>query len=242
MTSSARAEKLDKAVPETDAPDILPHDGDAPTRMNPRPRRLKVLRWIPNAWLTTVGPAADRSLYLTFDDGPHPEHTAPLLDLLAQHGAKASFFLIGQQIERHPELVRRIHAEGHALGNHSYSHPRFETLSLDEQFAEIARTDALLSATTGDTRHGFRPPRGVLSLAMIARCIRERRPILYWSYDSLDYSRRPAAELLDTIGANAVRPGEIILMHDDSRLSLELLTELIPRWKAEGYQLRALPG
>ncbi len=209
--------------------------------MNPRPRRLKILQWLPNAWLTTAGPANERSLYLTFDDGPHPEFTPPLLDLLAEHDAKASFFLIGQQIERHPELARRIAAEGHTLGNHSFSHPRFETLSLHEQFEEIHRTDQLLSAVSGRDRHGFRPPRGVLSLPMIARCIRERRRILYWSYDSLDYSRRPAPELLDAIDRHPVRPGEIVLMHDDSRLSLDLLRDLIPRWKAAGFTLRALP-
>ena len=209
--------------------------------MNPRPRRLKVLRWMPNAWLTTAGPADGRAIYLTFDDGPHPEHTAPLLDLLAEHDARASFFLIGQQIERHPELARRIAAEGHTLGNHSFSHPRFETLSLRQQFEEIDRTDRLLTAINGRERHGFRPPRGVLSLPMIARCIRERRRILYWSYDSLDYSRRPAGELLDVIGRHPMRPGEIVLMHDDSQLSLDLLRELIPRWKAAGFALRALP-
>ena len=76
---------------------------------------------------------------------------------------------------------------------------------------------------------------------MIARCIRERRRILYWSYDSLDYSRRPAGELLDVIGRHPMRPGEIVLMHDDSQLSLDLLRELIPRWKAAGFALRALP-
>jgi peptidoglycan/xylan/chitin deacetylase (PgdA/CDA1 family) len=182
-----------------------------------------------------------RSLYLTFDDGPHPEHTPPLLDLLAEHGAKASFFLIGQQIERHPELARRIATEGHTLGNHSFSHPRFETLSLRQQFDEIRRTDQLLTAISGQDNHGFRPPRGVLSLPMIARCVRERRRILYWSYDSMDYSRRPATELMDAIERHPVRAGEIVLMHDDSRLSLDLLRDLIPRWKAAGFALRALP-
>lgn len=209
--------------------------------MNPRPRRLKILRWIPNAWLTTAGPSAERSLYLTFDDGPHPEHTAPLLDLLAGHGAKATFFLIGQQVERHPQLAARIVEEGHALGNHSFSHPRFETLSLGQQFDEIERTDRLLSAIDGRRRHDFRPPRGVLSLPMLARSIRERRRILYWSYDSLDYSRRPAGELLDVIQRHPLRAGEIVLMHDDSRLSLDLLATLIPQWQAEGFALRALP-
>ncbi len=209
--------------------------------MNPRPRRLKVLQWMPNAWLTTAGPADGRAIYLTFDDGPHPEHTAPLLDLLAEHDARASFFLIGQQIERHPELARRIAAEGHTLGNHSFSHPRFETLSLRQQFEEIDRTDRLLTAINGRERHGFRPPRGVLSLPMIARCIREHRRILYWSYDSLDYSRRSAGELLEVIERHPMRPGEIVLMHDDSQLSLDLLRELIPGWKAAGFALRALP-
>ncbi len=210
--------------------------------MNPRPRRLKVLQWIPNGWLTTAGPARERAIHLTFDDGPHPEHTAPLLDLLAEHDAKASFFLIGKQIEKHPELARRIAAEGHTLGNHSYSHPRFETLSLAQQFDEIGRTDALLSSIDGRASHGFRPPRGVLSLPMLARCVRERRRILYWSYDSLDYSRRPAGELLDIIQRHPMRAGEIVLMHDDSRLSLDLLVKLIPQWKAEGFVLKALPA
>lgn len=240
MSRSARADHLDQAAPDAVMPDILPHESDPSPHMNPRPRRLKVLRWIPNGLLTTVGSTVDRSLYLTFDDGPHPEHTGPLLDLLAAHGAKASFFLIGQQVERHPELVRRIVEEGHTVGNHSYSHPRFETLSLDQQFAEIDRTDALLATISGHPRHGFRPPRGVLTLRMLARCLRERRKILYWSYDSLDYSRRPVPELLATIEGSPVRAGEIILMHDDSDHSLHLLAQLIPKWKAEGFVMRAL--
>lgn len=244
MSRSTRTVELETtttSASETVLPDAFPHDeSDASSRMSPRPRRLKVLRWIPNGWLTTVGPTVERSLYLTFDDGPHPEHTGPLLDLLAEHNAKASFFLIGQQIERHPELARRIADEGHTLGNHSYSHPRFETLSLDEQFAEIDRTDALLASIDGQARHGFRPPRGVLTLPMLARCIRQGRKILYWSYDSLDYSRRPVPELLQAIDGSPVRAGEIILMHDDSDHSLKLLAQLIPRWKDEGFVLKAL--
>lgn len=245
MSRSSRTVELEttaSSASETVLPDAYPHDeSDASPPMSPRPRRLKVLRWIPNGWLTTVGPTVERSLYLTFDDGPHPEHTGPLLDLLAEHGAKASFFLIGQQIERHPELARRIAEEGHTLGNHSYSHPRFETLSLDEQFAEIDRTDALLASIDGHARHGFRPPRGVLTVPMLARCVRQGRKILYWSYDSLDYSRRPVPELLETIQRVPPRGGDIVLMHDDSEHSLTLLRELIPTWKAQGFDLRALP-
>ncbi len=210
--------------------------------MNPRPRRLRVLRFLPNGWLMTSGPTdAARNLYLTFDDGPHPDHTPALLDLLAEHGAKASFFLVGREVERHDALARRIASEGHTLGNHSYSHPRFEALTLDEQLEEIERTQRLLTGIDGRSRHAFRPPRGVLTGAMLASLVRRRHRIDYWSYDSLDYSRRPVPELLETIRRHPPRGGDIILMHDDSEHSLTLLRALIPAWIAQGFSLRALP-
>jgi peptidoglycan/xylan/chitin deacetylase (PgdA/CDA1 family) len=210
--------------------------------MNPRPRRLKLLRFLPNGWLSTAGPSGERcALYLTFDDGPHPAHTPPLLDLLAEHDAKASFFLVGREVERHDALARRIASEGHTLGNHSYSHPVFESLTLGQQMEEIDRTEKLLQGIDGRARHAFRPPRGVLSVPMLARLVGRRHRIDYWSYDSLDYSRRPVPELLETIGRHPPRGGDIILMHDDSDHSLELLRRLIPAWKAQGFDLRALP-
>lgn len=209
--------------------------------MNPRPKRLHLLRWAPNALVITAGPHARRELYLTFDDGPHPEHTPPLLELLAEHGVKASFYLVGKQIEGNLALARRIADEGHTLGNHSYSHPRFNTLTLLQQLDEIERTDALLNAIDGRTRHGFRSPRGVLSLPLMWKMAQRRRPVMYWSYDSLDYSRRPASELIETIRRNPPRAGDIVLMHDDSHLSLDMLKVLIPQWKAEGFSFSALP-
>jgi len=210
--------------------------------MTPRPRKLRLLRCLPSSLVTTTGSAARRSLYLTFDDGPHPEHTAPLLDLLAEHEARASFFLIGGQIEANPELARRIAREGHTLGNHSYSHPHFDQLSLSAQLDEVDRTDALLSGIDGQPRHSFRPPRGVIPPRMLANFFRQRRRATYWSYDSLDYSRRPAPELIGIIRRHPLRAGDILLMHDDSTLSLEMLTVLIPEWKAMGFTLDALPA
>lgn len=210
--------------------------------MTPRPRKLRLLRWLPNSLVTTAGSRASRRLYLTFDDGPHAEHTPPLLDLLAQHGAKASFFLVGKQIEANPELARRIAREGHTLGNHSFTHPRFDKLSLRDQLDEIDRTDALLKGVDGHARHSFRPPRGVMPPRMLVNFFRRRRHAAYWSYDSLDYTRRPAAELVAIIRRYPVKPGDIMLMHDDSTLSLEMLALLIPEWKAMGFSLEALPA
>jgi peptidoglycan/xylan/chitin deacetylase (PgdA/CDA1 family) len=211
--------------------------------MNTRPNKSKVMQFLPTGWMLTRlrGGSSGRSLYLTFDDGPNPEYTPPLLDFLEKHDAKASFFLIGEQIERHPDLARRIVDEGHVLGNHSYSHPQFEQLSLVEQFEEIQRTDRLLSSLDGRSRHMFRPPRGVLPLSMVIRCFRERRRICIWSYDTCDYSRKPMDQVLPLIGRNPVRGGDILLMHDDAGLSLDLLRVLLPEWKRQGFEFRALP-
>ncbi|MGY1425056.1 polysaccharide deacetylase family protein [Lysobacter sp. A289] len=208
--------------------------------MTPRPRRLHLLRWLPGAWVTTAGPRGRKPLYLSFDDGPHPEHTLPVLDFLAGHGARATFFLVGNQVERHPSLVARIVAAGHTLGNHSYDHPRFERLSLAEQLAQIDRTDALLARFDGRPRHPFRPPRGVLSLPLLAHFVRDRRPIAYWSYDSLDYGRQPAPGLIDIARRHPPRGRDIILMHDDSTISLQMLATLVPEWSARGFTFEAM--
>jgi len=209
--------------------------------MTHRPKKLLLLRLLPNAWVTTHGPRRERTLYLSFDDGPHPVHTPVLLDLLAEHDARATFFMIGAHAERHPELVQRIVEAGHTLGNHSYSHPQFGTLALSAQLAEVDRTDRLLTAADGRQRHSFRPPRGVLPRPMLLHFIRNRRRIAYWSYDSLDYSRLPALELTRFAHDRPPRDGDIILMHDDGDTAQQMLRSLLPAWKDAGYRFEALP-
>ena len=131
--------------------------------MSIRPTRQQLLGLLPQRLVLVRGPREPGALYLSFDDGPHPEHTPRLLDLLARHGARASFFLVGQRVEQHPALVERIVAEGHALGNHSYSHPMFRRLGLRAQLDEVERTDRLLAAFDRRGPHRFRPPRGDVS-------------------------------------------------------------------------------
>ncbi len=211
--------------------------------MNPRPNKSRMLRWLPaDLMLTRFHDGSNnRRLYLTFDDGPNPEYTPLLLDFLSAHDAKASFFLVGEQIERHSALAKRIAEAGHTLGNHSYSHPQFERLSLAEQFEEIQRTDRLLSSVDGRSGHMFRPPRGVLPLSMVVRCFRERRRICMWSYDTHDYSRKSLDQVLPLIQRHPVRNGDLLLMHDDGGLALDLLRVLLPEWKLQGFEFRALP-
>jgi len=183
-----------------------------------------------------------RALYLSFDDGPHAEITPRILDLLAAHDARARFFLLGENVEKHPELVRRMVAEGHLIGNHSYSHPPFKKISLDEQLSEIDRTDRILAEFDGRPRHRFRPPSGALPLPLLIRFARERRSIAYWSYDSLDYQRRPATEFVQRMRQSPPDAGEIVLMHDDDANVVHALTDLMPEWRTAGFEFRALPA
>jgi peptidoglycan/xylan/chitin deacetylase (PgdA/CDA1 family) len=208
--------------------------------VNPRTRKLRVLRWLPSRLLLTTGPRG--AVYLSFDDGPHPELTPRLLDLLAAHGAHASFFLLGEHVERHPAIVQRMVAEGHLIGNHSYSHPAFAAMPLAAQLAEIDRTDVLLAAFDGRRRHRFRPPRGVLPTPLLLRFARGGRCIAYWSYDSYDYLQHPAEELASRLRSHPPRSGYVVLMHDDDASTLDALAMLLPEWRKAGIVLAALPA
>lgn len=186
-------------------------------------------------------PSKGRRLFLTFDDGPDPVHTPLVLDLLKRHGATASFFLVGQQVAQHPDVVRRIVAEGHAIGNHSWSHPLMTQLPLADQVGEIQRTDEALAAFDGQARHLFRPPCGALPPSLLLHFARERRTLAYWSYDSHDYERLPAPALLAKIRSRPPRAGDVVLMHDDNMDTVDALAELLPEWARAGLTVEAMP-
>jgi peptidoglycan-N-acetylglucosamine deacetylase len=123
-----------------------------------RPKKMSLLQWLPKAVVLTSESVRDKTIYLTFDDGPNPGHTPALLDLLRAHDARASFFVIGREAQKHPQLMERIVAEGHALGNHSYTHPVFNGLPLARQLDEIERTDQLLATFEGLREAHFQSP------------------------------------------------------------------------------------
>jgi peptidoglycan/xylan/chitin deacetylase (PgdA/CDA1 family) len=209
--------------------------------MNLRPKKHHWLSLFPDALVQTKGSRRDNIRYLTFDDGPDPTYTPPLLDLLARHGVKASFFLVGQKIERYPKLVERIVAEGHMLGNHSYSHWSFKRMTTRKKLDEIHSTDALLSAFDGRLHHRMRPPHGYVGADLLCYFAMHRRSFVYWSYDSLDYQDHPTRVMVDRLRADPPSPGDIVLMHDDSDRARDALTVLLPEWLGDGYAFRALP-
>ena len=184
-------------------------------------------------------PRHEPTLYLSFDDGPHPEHTPTLLDLLRQHGARASFFLIGSKVKLYPDVVQRIVDEGHVIGNHSMRHPRMPQLPAHAQLADIAEADEVLQPFNGRRRQLFRPPNGRATPAMILSCLRWRRPLVLWNVDSRDFELS-GPEVIRRLRTTPLRGGDILLFHDDAGTAATALAELLPRWLEAGYRFAVL--
>lgn len=158
-------------------------------------------------------PHAGRAVALTFDDGPDPESSPAVLDLLAAAGATATFFLVGERAARHPQLVRRISADGHAVGSHSWSHPRPWELSARQLHDDYARGHDAVQDALGHPTPLFRPPHGHLGPAGLLALLRLRlRPVL-WTHDPEDWAagttRRQILERLADVQA-----GDVVLLHD----------------------------
>jgi peptidoglycan/xylan/chitin deacetylase (PgdA/CDA1 family) len=147
---------------------------------------------------------------LTFDDGPNPEFTPRLLDILHEHGARATFFMVGEAAARAPELVQRVASEGHVVGNHSWNHPRFPDISGSERRRQIRECERVLQP------HGtrlFRAPFGSEDLATHLDVRRTGHRSVNWNVGFMDWGDRPSDWLANSI-LEVIRPGSIVLMHD----------------------------
>lgn len=184
---------------------------------------LDLLRRFPSRTLhglwgsdATFGCADDR-VVLTFDDGPDPEGTPRVLDALAALGARATFFLIGQKAVRAPALVRRIVEEGHAIGNHSWSHPFLPRCSDAQLREEVQRAQAELTECAGVRPSLFRPPYG-WGDERVYRAVREAGlRLTLWSFDSGDYFGLSGRALRWRL--QRIRHGDVVLLHDGSPLA-----------------------
>lgn len=154
------------------------------------------------------------SVALTFDDGPHPTHTPVLLDILAQYRVRATFYVIGQMARRYPEILRRIVAEGHEVGNHSWSHPTLSQLGDGSVLREIDRTQEVVWQTVGAQPVTMRPPYGAFSRRQ-SHMLHDQRnlPTVIWSVDPQDW-RRPGSSVVADRMVRGARPGSVILAHD----------------------------
>lgn len=185
-------------------------------------------------------------LALTFDDGPHPELTPKLLDILRQKGVRATFFVLGSNVAKYPEIARRIVAEGHEIANHSYSHPALTKLGSARLNDEVGGTCDIIQQVTGRRPASMRPPYGALNASVEHALLQNYGlNIVLWSVDPLDWKRPGASEVGRRLVAGA-RPGAILLAHDIHPGTIEAIPEVITQLKAQGYtfatvgQLKAL--
>lgn len=176
-------------------------------------------------------PGAVKYAALTFDDGPHPEHTKRLLDGLLQRGTSATFFLVGERIAGNEELVLRMAQEGHQIGNHTWSHKGLQDTDEAVFQAEIRQVEAALAAILGEGHYWVRPPYGQISAAQMAQM---EVPLAKWSVDPRDWESRNTEKVVQAV-LRSIVPGSIILLHDIHPSSVEAALQLVDRLEEQGY-------
>lgn len=181
---------------------------------------------------STSDTTSQKAVALTFDDGPS-SFTDRLLDCLEKNNAKATFFMVGTEIDSFPDEVKRMDELGCELGNHTYDHTDLTTLSADEITSEISRVDEKLVELTGQGASVVRPPYGSINDTVRATI---GTPMILWSIDTLDWKTEDVESTVEEV-MNNVKDGSIILMHDIYSASVDAAEILIPQLIEEGYQL-----
>jgi peptidoglycan/xylan/chitin deacetylase (PgdA/CDA1 family) len=173
---------------------------------------------------------------LTFDDGPQEKLTPKLLDLLAQHHIKATFFVIGQNVAEHPDVVARAAREGHEIGNHSWSHPNLAKLSDENVRRQLRQTEDAIKEATGKRPTVMRPPYGSLS-ARQKQWIHQEfgYRIILWDVDPLDW-KRPGPSVICNRILKETRPGSIVLSHDIHPGTIEAMHDTLDQLEVKGFK------
>lgn len=180
------------------------------------------------------GRADTREAYLTFDDGPHPEHTPRLLDALKSINARATFFVIGERVRRHPDIVRRIAAEGHAIGNHTMTHSEPATTTARQFLDEVRQTGEILADILGYNPIIVRPPKGKLTARKLSGLVLAGRTVVLWSVDPKDYATTTSDAVREFFTHRRIGAGDIILMHDIKPHAAEIMHGLDEQVRRQG--------
>jgi peptidoglycan/xylan/chitin deacetylase (PgdA/CDA1 family) len=182
---------------------------------------------------THLPPGQGGAVAITIDDGPDPEVTARVLDLLDEHQARATFFCIGERVDRHPALARAIVARGHEIGNHSYRHlMRFSLLGPRGVGLEIARAQEAIGAATGETAHFFRAPAGLRNPFLEPALTRANLQLVSWTRRGFDTVSGSAGRVLGSLTRH-LHEGDILLLHDGhaarTATGAPVILEVLPR-------------
>jgi peptidoglycan/xylan/chitin deacetylase (PgdA/CDA1 family) len=182
------------------------------------------------------GDRTKKWIALTFDDGPHPEYTPRILDILREHHVRATFFVVGKMAEQYPDLLREQAAAGHSIGNHTYHHVNLTRIPPTDVAAEIKACGEVIQSITGKVPHLFRPPGGDYdrNIAEVAEALGYW--IVLWTDDPGDYAK-PAESTLRQRLFSRLGNGGIILLHDGIAETIDLLPDLIKYLRSQGYEL-----
>lgn len=174
---------------------------------------------------------------LTFDDGPHPSLTPRLLDILAEHDARATFYVIGRNAERYPDILRRIAAEGHEIGNHTWSHPSLYGVNDRTMITELQRTNDIIQDTVGFAPVSIRPPYGNMYPRQSQLAFQELGlTTVLWSIDPLDW-QRPGASVVASRILNQHHAGAVVLSHDIHGPTIRAMPSVVQGLQSRGYNL-----
>ncbi|MEH1827111.1 MAG: polysaccharide deacetylase family protein [Nostoc sp.] len=185
---------------------------------------------------------SQKVIALTFDDGPWPESTAEVLDILKKNQIKGTFFVVGENVKNYPNLLKQEIAEGHVIGNHTWHH-WYQFLNPQAAAYEIDHTEDIIFKTTGLKTNLFRPPGGVMHNGVVDYARNSKYAIIMWSSDSVDYSRPPVPKLISNIFREA-KSGGIVLMHDgggNRSRTVQALPEIIDNFRNQGYRFVTIP-
>lgn len=191
-----------------------------------------------------LGDTGQKVIYLTFDCGYENGYTEKILDALKKHHAPAAFFVVGHMIESAPDIVRRMAAEGHVVGNHTFHHPDMSAISQQDAFQkELDSLAELYRQTTGKPLSRFyRPPQGKYSEENLKQAQALGYKTVFWSLAYVDWNTdsQPTAEQAYAKLLPRIHDGAVVLLHSTSRTNAEILDELLTKWEEMGYAFRSL--
>lgn len=182
----------------------------------------------------------DKIIALTFDDGPDKKYTPQVLDLLKECEVKATFFVVGTQLRKYPEILERIHEEGHDIGNHSWSHADFKKLSINQMKQEMRKVNDLIEEIIGEETRLFRAPYGSVSNTVTKTVEEAGFELIHWTVDTRDWAGTSVDNIMENVQSQS-ESGGIILMHSfggkngDLNNMLAALPEIINYLREQGY-------
>ena len=191
------------------------------------------LMWRTPVW--RINPS-EKVIYLTFDDGPNPEVTPQVLDILDEFEAKATFFCVGENVLKYPKIFQEVKHRGHAVGNHTFNHVKGTEKTVKEYVDNVGKAHEYIHSKL------FRPPHGRITLSQVNK-LKADFKIIMWDFITYDFDRQvTSTEILKEVKLRS-RNGSVVIFHDSLKARknvLEALPEALRYWKKEGYEVKAL--